>query len=139
MPGTVTIENETTLDNSPQPHPLGDLIPRFILCSPLVPPPADCWCRGLVEVACYEVECDAWAPRPRGAQAWGAHTCRPVPRPTYTTPQHLRIQGTGSSSSSLPSRRLGNKPTAWCLGGRPREGVAHPARDFETRYQSPPR
>ena len=47
-------------------------------------------------MACYEVECDAWAPRPRdaqarGAQAWGAHTCRALPRPTYTTPQHLRI------------------------------------------------
>ena len=102
---------------------------------------------------CYEVECGAWVPRPRGAQArdtqawgaqardtqaWGAHTCRAVPRPTYTTPQHLRLQGEGNSSS-LHSLELGDEHTTECLGGRPREGVAAAAMDFLTKYESPPR
>ena len=92
---------------------------------------------------CYEVECGAWVPRPRGAQArdtqaWGAHTCRAVPRPTYTTPQHLRIQGKGKSSS-LHSLELGDEHTTECLGGRPREGKAAAAMDFLTKYESPPR
>ena len=68
----------------------------------------------------------------------GAHTCRAVPRPTYTTPQHLRIQGKGKSSS-LHSLELGDEHTTECLGGRPREGVAGAAMDFLTKYESPPR
>ena len=105
--------------------------PRFILCSPMLPPPADCWCRGLVPATCWEVECEAWEHNK-------SHTCRAAPRPTSTT--YLTPHPTFITCSGPPllDRRLGDQPSP-PTGGRLVRKRGHPVKDFETRYLLPPR
>ena len=107
-------------------YPLVHLIPRFILREPLVPPPAHCWCRGLVPCTCREVQCGAWVPK-------GSHTCRAAPKPTsstYTTPHPTFI--TCSSGPPLLDRRLGDQPSTLFMGERAGPGEELPAGDFLT-------